>query len=73
MIKIFSTTLLLFALFQLCSQEVISASFSSASLNGESIPLKIYLPAGYNESNDPYRLYIFLHGCCGLNQNSLYF
>ena len=70
MIKFFSTSLLLFALFQLCSQEVISTSFSSASLNGETIPLKIYLPVDYNESNDPYRLYIFLHGCCGLNQNS---
>ena len=52
------------------AQEVISTSFSSSSLNGETIPLNVYLPQGYDENGTPYNLYIFLHGCCGLNHQT---
>ncbi|MCB9307112.1 MAG: hypothetical protein H6565_10995 [Lewinellaceae bacterium] len=35
-------------------QEVISTSFSSSSLNDETIPLNVYLPQDYDENGTPY-------------------
>lgn len=55
---------------KLDAQQVITTNFSSSSLNGAIIPLNVYLPQGYNENASPYNLYIFLHGCCGLNHQT---
>ncbi len=46
------------------TQESVSGSFISTSLDGESVPLIIRLPKGYNEydADQKYRLFIFLHG-----------
>lgn len=64
--------LILFSLFyfNVDGQEVISSSFISPALNDNSYPLNVYLPEGYDESNPPYNLYVFLHGCCGLDHQT---
>lgn len=69
-INYLSILLLGLASLALNGQEVISTSFVSASLDDSVVPLNIYLPEGYNENGTPYNLYIFLHGCCGLNHQS---
>lgn len=60
--------LLIFALY--AQGEIISTTFTSPSFDGESFNLNVYLPEGYDENSEPYPLYIFLHGCCGLNHNT---
>jgi enterochelin esterase-like enzyme len=68
---IFTTVLCCLLVFSLSAQgEVVSTTFSSSSLDGEEFNLNVYLPEGYNENADPYPLYIFLHGCCGLDHNT---
>ena len=58
--------LVMAALFVACGVRaagiVVDDSFTSLSLGGVEVPVKIYLPEGYATDGDPYRLYIFLHG-----------
>jgi enterochelin esterase-like enzyme len=68
--KLYSISILIFTAFVLTGQEIVNTTFSSNSLNGETIPLNIYLPQDYNENGVPYHLYVFLHGCCGLNHQT---
>lgn len=68
--KLYTLAITMLITLTLNGQEIISTSFSSNSLNGETIPLNIYLPQDYDENGTPYNLYIFLHGCCGLNHQS---
>ncbi|MDD2799738.1 MAG: alpha/beta hydrolase-fold protein [Bacteroidales bacterium] len=51
-------------------QKVVTTSFIAESLDGETIPLDIYLPQGYDPNGKPCNLYIFLHGCCGSNHST---
>ncbi len=43
------------------SSQIVDDSFYSPSLE-RNIALKIYLPPNYSTANDPYRVYVFLHG-----------
>ncbi|RPH89855.1 MAG: hypothetical protein EHM72_19815, partial [Calditrichaeota bacterium] len=44
--------------------KILSTSFYSASLE-RNIPVKIYQPADYSDTGNPYRLYVYLHGAAG--------
>lgn len=70
--KTIFTTVFYFALvFSLSAQgEVVNTTFSSSSFDGEAFSLNVYLPEGYDENAESYPLYIFLHGCCGLNHQT---
>ena len=52
------------------AQQVVSTSFESKSLQVKNIPLNIYIPKDYDKKGKSYNLYIFLHGCCGLNHQT---
>ena len=68
---IFTTVFYFVLAFSLSAQgEVVSTTFSSPSFDGEDFNLNVYLPEGYDENAEPYPVYIFLHGCCGLNHNT---
>ncbi len=67
----FLTLALAFSLASLAlGSQLLDYQFQAPSLGGELVPVRVYLPTGYGPTGSPYRLYIFLHGCCGLNQTS---
>lgn len=52
------------------AQNITYSTFDASSFENRPFPVAIYLPEDYDESEEPYPYYVFLHGCCGLNHQS---